>query len=197
MPARLPLACSLRARAGFGLIELMVVIAIVAVLAAIGVPSFRQTLQSNRVQTEANDLVSAINTARGEAVTRSRPVTLCPSTDGATCSGDGDWSTPHQWIVFTDYGTQGVVDPGDEILRVWTAIDNGDALTTTGGTVKWLSFDRTGRGKTDNNAINAPTGQVPQFSFELKAQGCTTGSRNKRVVRVSLLGRVSTDTQGC
>ena len=59
---------------GFTLLELMVTVAVVAILATVGVPSFRDLIQNNRVTTQTNELVTALNFARTEAVKRARAV---------------------------------------------------------------------------------------------------------------------------
>ena len=59
---------------GFTLLELMVAIAVLAVLATIGVPSFQNLIQNNRVTTQTNELVTALTFARAEAVKRGRSV---------------------------------------------------------------------------------------------------------------------------
>jgi type IV fimbrial biogenesis protein FimT len=59
---------------GFTLIELMVTIAVLAILATVGIPGFVDLVQNNRVTTQANELVTALNVGRTEAVKRGRPV---------------------------------------------------------------------------------------------------------------------------
>jgi type IV fimbrial biogenesis protein FimT len=59
---------------GFTLLELMVAIAVLAILATVGVPSFNELIQNNRVTTQTNELVSALNFARTEAIKRGRNV---------------------------------------------------------------------------------------------------------------------------
>jgi len=85
---------------GFTLLELMVAIAVLAILATVGVPSFRALIQNNRVTTQANELVSALSFARTEAVKRGRNVEVV-----ITQLGDG-------------WNARVAVDTTDEALRV-------------------------------------------------------------------------------
>ncbi len=107
---------------GFTLIELMITLAVAAVLLVLAVPSFRETIAENRLTVANNELVGALNLARLEAVKRGVPVAACASADGATCTIDIYWEVG--WIVFTDAtGTAGEADGTDQILRAWPAID--------------------------------------------------------------------------
>jgi type IV fimbrial biogenesis protein FimT len=87
---------------GFTLIELMFTIVVLAVLLGIGVPNFRDFVRNSRMTAGANDLLADVNLARSEAVKRRVPVTLCKSTDGATCSDASDTTPFRRWIVFVD-----------------------------------------------------------------------------------------------
>lgn len=107
-------------QSGFTLIELLVVIAIAAVLLGLGVPSFRDTIQSNRVATISNDLIGALQFARSEAIRRGEDVTVCATSDQSTCSAgwvDG-------WLVRNAAGP----------IRVWPSVRQG-ATIVVGGTV--------------------------------------------------------------
>lgn len=111
-----------RAAGGFSLVELMVTIAVAAILLAIAAPSFTQVIADNRAASAANDLLASLQFARSEAVKRARPVSLCPSNDGQTCvSGGTSWQ--EGWIVFTFLS--GVT----EILRVSTVTPLHVAVT--------------------------------------------------------------------
>lgn len=85
--------------AGFTLIELVVTIAVAAILTAISVPAFRSFLLNDRSMTQATSLLLSLNLARSEAVKQdlSSGVTVCPSSDGATCNGSANWA--QGWIV--------------------------------------------------------------------------------------------------
>lgn len=67
---------------GFTLIELMVTIAIVAVLLGIGVPSFQGFVAGQRVKTASYDISSALIYARSEALKRNADVVMTPASGG-------------------------------------------------------------------------------------------------------------------
>ncbi|MGF6691050.1 type IV fimbrial biogenesis protein FimT [Metapseudomonas resinovorans] len=105
-------------RNGFTLIELMVVIAIVAILSSIGYPSFRELILNNRLTAQTNALLGTLQYARSEAVTQKREVTVCPSPDQATC----DDTAPADWrldiIVLLDNGTVARVLPASADVTI-------------------------------------------------------------------------------
>ena len=87
---------------GFTLLEMMVAISVAATLLATAVPSLRQFRANNQVTTVSNSIVTALNVARFNAVTRGENVVVCPSSDSVSCS-DGQW---HQgWIMFRQNGS--------------------------------------------------------------------------------------------
>src|SRR5438874_13140870 len=87
-------ASALRHSGGFTLIELMVVIAVSAILLAVAVPNFSSMLISTRLGSQANDLIADLRLARSEAATRGAWVVVCPSANGGTsCSASAaDWA---------------------------------------------------------------------------------------------------------
>ncbi|MEO7773507.1 MAG: GspH/FimT family pseudopilin [Steroidobacteraceae bacterium] len=134
---------------GFTLIELMIAVLIFAILAAIGIPSWRDTMQNNRVTGATNNIVTALNVARSEAVRRGVPVTLCgvanPDLDPANlvCAGDTDWTTG--WMVFRDNaapaGQRTAGDTNDVVLQVWPAV-GGNVIAKAN--VNFASYDVAG-----------------------------------------------------
>ncbi|TLY55709.1 MAG: prepilin-type N-terminal cleavage/methylation domain-containing protein, partial [Gammaproteobacteria bacterium] len=91
-----------RRHGGFSITELMVVVAIVAILLGIGAPSYRYITNSYRMSAEVNGLLGDLQYARAEAIREGQPVTACVSNDGASCTRGADWA--NGWIVFSAGG---------------------------------------------------------------------------------------------
>lgn len=85
---------------GFTLIEAMVAIAVMLVLMAVAVPSFRDASHRSQLRSAANELVTSVHFARSEAIKRNAPVTMCVSADGEHCATSGGWE--QGWIIRAD-----------------------------------------------------------------------------------------------
>lgn len=72
-----------RALRGFTLVELMVTIAVAAILMMIAVPSFKHITASTQLTTVSNSLVNALNTARMEAIKRNGSTQFCAGTSAS------------------------------------------------------------------------------------------------------------------
>lgn len=113
---------------GFTLIELLVVLVVLAVLVSIGVPNLRTLIQNNRATAQANELLTGLQYARMEALKRKRPVSVCPSRDGASCGTD--WA--EGWIVVLDGNAPGSPNVAvNEVLRVWQGLGHGTTVTAS------------------------------------------------------------------
>ena len=83
---------------GFSLLELLITVLAASLILSLGVPSLAATLAKNRQTVEINALFHALYLARKESLRRRQVVSLCPSTNGNSCSGGMDWSAG--WIMF-------------------------------------------------------------------------------------------------
>ena len=118
-PAPAQIRVATRGAAGFSLIELLTVITIVGILLGIATSSYKYVTNSNRVSSEINGLLADLQFARSEAVKEGQPVSVCVSTDGATCSGTAGAGWQTGWIVFSDFNGDGSLTSGtDQPVRV-------------------------------------------------------------------------------
>jgi len=110
---------SVRKLQGFSLIELLVVLAVAAILINVAAPSFASALLNARVAVSTNLLTQSIHYGRSEAVKRLQPVSICARATDVSCNTNNDWSSG--WLVYTDassVGTPGTLDAADTVLRV-------------------------------------------------------------------------------
>ena len=105
---------------GFSLVELIVTVAIAAIVVSVGIPSLQSSMRDNRQSTAVNELSSALQMARSSAISRRERVTVCKSPDGLNCVAANDWT--QGWIVFADPNNPNVRDNAEEILHVHSAV---------------------------------------------------------------------------
>jgi type IV fimbrial biogenesis protein FimT len=135
----------LKRHKGFTLIELMITVAIAAIVLAIAIPSFTSQIANNRSAALGEDFATAVNFVRSEAVKRRGRVSLCASADGATCAGA--WTDG--FIVFVDTALADTAPApivvAANVLRVWKKPDDGAVITaTSGGAVTFLRYNSLG-----------------------------------------------------
>jgi type IV fimbrial biogenesis protein FimT len=152
---------------GFTLIEMMIVLVIVAVVLVLVPPGMAQLSLSTNLKSYANEMLSSVYLARSEAIKRNSPVSLCVSTDGATCAGAGDWE--QGWIVVAADGT---------VIKSQQAITSGYRMTGSA----------TSPG--DHTMVFQPSGAASTSSDITICRQAPEVGNSERVVRVSATGRV-------
>lgn len=166
---------------GFSLIELMVTVAVLAILVAIGLPSFQGSMRSNRVATGTNEFVASLSLARSEAIRSPGGAGICATTNGTLCNGDS-WNDG--WLVWSDLDGSG--EPGganDRVLRhvegiAELEIEPGDA------DVKKILFDPRGRAGTSLN-------------FTIQSTTCPEGQALKRDLTLTPTGQLRVERSQC
>jgi type IV fimbrial biogenesis protein FimT len=147
-------------QAGFNMLELMMTVFIAGIVLGVGVPSFRDFIATNRMAAATNDIVTAIATARVEAIKR-RPVpgggnpvvTMClsanwnvqpparPTCDLAGAANDG-------WVIFADVNANAQIDAPDAIIQVHAPIQGTNGIVASrnnpAGTGAYLQFGSDG-----------------------------------------------------
>jgi type IV fimbrial biogenesis protein FimT len=158
---------------GFTLIELMVTVAVLAVLIAAATPNIISVINSNRLTTHANELVASLQQARMEALRRNASVTVCRTTNGAACdAGAGNWTG---WLT--------VAAANGEVLRSSTAkapVQISSPASSITFRADGLAWDAAGLVANDIT-VCIPTANP---------------ATNKRVVSIGTGSRISTVTAG-
>lgn len=161
---------------GFTLVELMVTIAVAAILAAIAFPSFQSTIRSNRMATSSNEILGAIALARTEAVRSTNRAQLCASANGAACSG-ADWNAGI--LVQVDNDGNGSFETAVRYVQPGQRMN----LTIASGASEF-AFDNRGR-------------LVAQQTMTLRPLDCPSGQQLVRTFTLTLAGQPRMEKVAC
>jgi len=113
---------------GLTLIELLLTMAILAILTTVAVPGFSNLVLNTRMTAHVNRFVHDIHLAKQSAHRRMQPVALCKSLNGRQCAHDAEWHDG--WLVFVniDHDRPPQVDPDEPILAANPAFDSGSII---------------------------------------------------------------------
>lgn len=158
----------MRVSRGFTLIELMVTLAVLAIIVGIAAPSFATLVQGNRSATVSQELLGALQLARSEAVKRRGLVQVCRrNAEGSACATGTDWSAG--WLVR---------ESGGDIIRLW---DAAPGLTVTG--------------PQDGVQFRASGMASAGAGFSVAMSGCSAGKRSD--ITLGSTGHVSLAEVAC
>lgn len=152
---------------GFTLVELIATIAIVGILFGVAIPSFITTITNNRLTSNANQLVTALNVARSEAIKRGVQITVGKTAANTLWEGG--------WNVFIDVNGNNLYNAGtDTLLRSYGALPAG--YTLRAGVSTFLAYLPSG-------LITAVAGDT----FKL----CSGSGIAQRTITINATGRPS------
>jgi type IV fimbrial biogenesis protein FimT len=163
---------------GFTLIELMVTVAVIAVVLTLGVPAFKDTIRNNVLTASINEFIATLNFARSEAVKRGVYVTVRKTSANSSVGWEGGWQ------VFTDVTANGLYDSStDQLLRVHDALKTNYTLRGNNNFTNYISYKPSGESNTmgsfglcDNSISGNPT------------------KGTSRLITISILGRITLAT---
>ncbi|MCC7411010.1 MAG: GspH/FimT family pseudopilin [Gammaproteobacteria bacterium] len=162
-----------RRSAGFTILELMITIAVAAVLLVVAVPNMMALVRNNRLVTAANTFVGDLNLARSEGIKRARDVFLTANAPTADNEYGGGWT------VWVDDNNDGAMT-ADEQLRVTPGIRADMTLDSTND-ITQVQYQR-------NGSLNGAATLI----FDLCDD--RTGETGRQI-SITVVGRVSTDNQ--
>lgn len=163
---------------GFTLIEMMVTLAVVAVLLSTGVPTFSTMVKNKRIAAEYYALHTLLSAARSEAQIQRTTVTVCRSVNGVNCS-TGDWGAGYITFIDTD-GDQQVDGADGEQLLHSRVQDAQNVVVRYSHATDLLRFDSNG------NAVNS-SGEFTRGTFTFCDE---RGAVEARAIIVPAVGAV-------
>jgi type IV fimbrial biogenesis protein FimT len=168
-----------RACRGLTLVELLVALAVLAVLLGLAAPSFGRIAAGQRASAAVNTLVASFQQARMRALARAGHVGLCPSSDGLACSGGLDWH--RGWLGWDDLDGDRRLDPDEPVHARHEALPEGVAATSSVGRPR-LHYGPDGSADGSNLTLTVCLAQAPGLG---------------RVVVVNNAGRPRTGPAAC
>lgn len=165
---------------GLSLVELMIAVAVLAIVIGIAPGSFSSLLHTNRQSAAQDDIVQLLRLARSTALSRNQRVTLCRSQNGTQCagtqrSGQAAWKGA---LAFVDLDQNRQVGMQETVFYVATFAEPVHIIWNRGDSMVY---------QPDGSALGGSNG-----TFTIS----TTGSSYSRLVVVSLLGRIRTASAG-
>ncbi len=158
---------------GFSLVEALIVIALLALLGALAIPSLSELVERNRALVVADQLQSHLAHARATSIARNQDVEICGSSDGELC--DGRWQ--QGWLLYI---------PGRNEVVSYYPLHDRERL-------RWSGFSRTIRFR-GNGTAHASNGRFYICDGAEQVVWQLVVNRQGRVRRLPGVGAVSS---GC
>lgn len=145
----------LHRQAAYTLVELLVVVALAAIMASLAIPSMSAFLNSQRVISLASAFLNSLNLARSEAIKRNGRVAMCKSANAVSCTHVGTWE--QGWIVFHDANNNAELDDGEDIIELRGGVGPGLRLSGNTPVANYVSYSASGSAKLMSGAFQAGT----------------------------------------
>jgi len=168
-----------RSAAGFTLVELVIALAVLLILLAVGIPHSLSLITNNRLTSQANEMAQAFSIARNEAINRTAEVRVVP-TDPA------DWSKG--WSLVADVNKDGDFTDTVDLVRIGNPLEGDSTLAADASnslTNSYVAFNARG--------ALAPLGDT--FAYQLAVPGCV--GPQVRLVTVAATGRIGVGRLSC
>ena len=122
---------------GLTVIEVLIGFSVLAVILLLAAPRVSSMVKDEYIKNAGSDLYASLSLAKHEAEQRHSTVRMCPSSDGQSCRGDGDWDKG--WLVFTDGNANGIPDDIERI-KAFSAPSNKVRIYASGALEDTASF---------------------------------------------------------
>lgn len=164
---------------GFTLLELMVTVAIVAILTSLAVPALQRFVTARGVIAQADELAASLRLARSSALRLNAQVAICasstPNAAAPACATTAAWKSG--WLVFVDRAANGTYDSSvDTLIRAQTPVSAVSDITEANNTVNYRFY-----------ANGLPTAKA---SFKVLPNLATTDSSYTSTARTVCLNKV-------
>lgn len=172
---------------GFSLVEVLVVLALLAVLLGLAVPGMAGLRARHELQAVAEDVWNSLMLARSQALVHQQRVALCPVTADRACDLQGRWQLG--WQVFVDSNHNGLRDAHERVLQSRAALPQGMSVQGNSTVDRGLGYGADGRSESRTGAFQSGTLVV-----------CRSGLSGGWKIVVNALGRPrleKTDGQEC
>jgi type IV fimbrial biogenesis protein FimT len=162
---------------GFTVIEVMIAVAVLAVLISLAAPGFQSFIVSTRLTGQVNDLIATLSLARSEAAARGRTAQVCQAASATSCSstaGDNGWASGY--IVWADTNGNSAM-ASTEIIKYIPPLDGGVSVTASNsGPIAFRAFGGLVGSSTWTFTFCSP-GEVRGREITVPATGRATAKR--------------------
>ena len=155
----IPISRRRRPRAGWTLTEMLLALAIAALLAVLALPVYADWIAESQMMNFARDLAGSMNVARSEAIKRGTRVNLCKSANRSTCAAGGDWA--QGFVVYVDRDHDGQLDVAESALQVVAPASAGISARGNRPIADYVSYTSLGTARLLNGALQMGTLTVP------------------------------------